>query len=314
MPTRYISHLTLEQEALLFGYRDRWKQQHFKGHEGDRHKAAEAVKMAYVLSGYREPETIHCSSPLEGFERLLDFMQETIGDLEDSRLGQPVGTQLQDKLLAALVSQLSQQLDKPLLDRLQVSPYSQLGILVGAQIGTHFTVRQFIGLVWGVGGSRALEQHFPWIRPLTKMLLQLGFQQTSSFFDLPIDVQAYDAEGRQVTDRLNEIWGVILSNEQGLQLLNCLEPELWAAYCGFMDFFFSVLDCDRDEKKWFTLKYLIEHCGWILPFERVALVCARPTHLLVDSDNRIHAEGEPAIQYSDGLRVYAKHGVRRSHL
>jgi hypothetical protein len=38
-------------------------------------------------------------------------------------------------------------------------------------------------------------------------------------------------------------------------------------------------------------------------------ICDRPTKLLLDSENRLHAEDEPAIEYADGFNVWAHHGV-----
>ncbi|HEY9847999.1 MAG TPA: hypothetical protein V6D28_00960 [Leptolyngbyaceae cyanobacterium] len=37
--------------------------------------------------------------------------------------------------------------------------------------------------------------------------------------------------------------------------------------------------------------------------------CDRPRILSFDNQNRLHAEGSPAIQYADGFSVYAYHGV-----
>jgi internalin A len=57
-------------------------------------------------------------------------------------------------------------------------------------------------------------------------------------------------------------------------------------------------------------KLLFEHCGWIFPFEKICFACDRPRHLRFDSQNRLHAEGEPAIEFADGWNFYYYHGVR----
>jgi internalin A len=57
-------------------------------------------------------------------------------------------------------------------------------------------------------------------------------------------------------------------------------------------------------------KLLFEHCGFIFPFEKFCAVCDRPRHLRFDSQNRLHAEGEPAIEFADGWNFYYYHGVR----
>ncbi|MEG4105266.1 leucine-rich repeat domain-containing protein, partial [Microcoleus sp. S13_C5] len=57
-------------------------------------------------------------------------------------------------------------------------------------------------------------------------------------------------------------------------------------------------------------KLLFEHCGFIFPFEKICFVCDRPRHLRFDSQNRLHAEAEPAIEFADGWNFYYYHGVR----
>jgi internalin A len=55
---------------------------------------------------------------------------------------------------------------------------------------------------------------------------------------------------------------------------------------------------------------LFEHCGRIFPFEKICFVCDRPRHLRFDSQNLLHAEAEPAIEFADGWNFYFYHGVR----
>jgi hypothetical protein len=87
-------------------------------------------------------------------------------------------------------------------------------------------------------------------------------------------------------------------------------PELWAASKGFLfDFCISTLNCTHDSTKWELFQSLTKYCGWILPLEKVAIVCERPIKLSFDSENRLHAEGEPAIVFADGYSFYSYHGV-----
>ena len=78
---------------------------------------------------------------------------------------------------------------------------------------------------------------------------------------------------------------------------------------GYIDYCISVLNCKYDIKRWNTYQQLIQHTGWIFPFERTCLVCVRPTHLSFDSEQRLHGEGNPAIEYVDGFSMYSYHGV-----
>ncbi|MEW6497809.1 MAG: leucine-rich repeat domain-containing protein [Cyanobacteriota bacterium] len=80
------------------------------------------------------------------------------------------------------------------------------------------------------------------------------------------------------------------------------------------EFYVSSLDVTLDQKTreaFDCLNQLFEHCGLIFPFEKVCVVCDRPTKLSLDSQDRLHAEGEPAIQFADGWHTgYYYHGVK----
>ncbi len=74
------------------------------------------------------------------------------------------------------------------------------------------------------------------------------------------------------------------------------------------DFCISVLKLHHERQKWQVLQELIQYSGFIFQFEKVYLACDRPCKLSFDRENLFHAEGEPAIQFTDGYSVYAWYG------
>jgi hypothetical protein len=53
----------------------------------------------------------------------------------------------------------------------------------------------------------------------------------------------------------------------------------------------------------------MRYCSFIWQFEKVCIVCDRPGKLSFNRDNMLHAEGESAIQFTDGYSVYAYQGT-----
>lgn len=51
-------------------------------------------------------------------------------------------------------------------------------------------------------------------------------------------------------------------------------------------------------------------CGWCWLYWDVAIITDRPLQLHVDVQGRLHNETGPAVEYADGLKVFAWHGVR----
>ncbi|MEH1820899.1 MAG: DUF6745 domain-containing protein [Nostoc sp.] len=88
-----------------------------------------------------------------------------------------------------------------------------------------------------------------------------------------------------------------------------LKSQWLASSCCWIDFYVSVLNCSYNQISWQVLQSLAKYCGWILFYENICLICDRPLHLRFDNQNRLHAEGEPAIEFTDGYSLYSYHGV-----
>ncbi|KAM3115235.1 DUF6745 domain-containing protein [Phormidesmis sp. 146-33] len=80
-------------------------------------------------------------------------------------------------------------------------------------------------------------------------------------------------------------------------------------FCTWLDFCVSVLNCEIDQAKWSAFQSVKQECGWVIFADNACLVCDRPIRLLLDNQDRLHAEGEPALEYADGFRLYAHHGI-----
>lgn len=57
------------------------------------------------------------------------------------------------------------------------------------------------------------------------------------------------------------------------------------------------------------MRFLTEDCGLFFPFRNICLACDRPLKFSVDNEQRLHAEGKPAVEFADGFKVYAYQGV-----
>jgi hypothetical protein len=57
------------------------------------------------------------------------------------------------------------------------------------------------------------------------------------------------------------------------------------------------------------LMRIVESCGWLVPFERVVILCERHSVLRSDPNGRLHAVDGPALAWPDGFRHYAWKGV-----
>lgn len=81
-----------------------------------------------------------------------------------------------------------------------------------------------------------------------------------------------------------------------------------AAWLSFYDFFkdAGIEECEQLQ----PLMDLAKYCGWWAPYDEICCLQHRPVAIRRDDQQRIHAEGQPAIEYRDGFGVYMWHGVR----
>ncbi|MEH1893238.1 MAG: DUF6745 domain-containing protein [Nostoc sp.] len=87
------------------------------------------------------------------------------------------------------------------------------------------------------------------------------------------------------------------------------EPKYWLAYSCLFDFCISVLNCAYPARHLQAMQDVAEYCGLIFCSESLVVICERPTKISFDNQNRLHAEGEPAIEFTDGYSFYSYHGV-----
>lgn len=89
------------------------------------------------------------------------------------------------------------------------------------------------------------------------------------------------------------------------QSYNYINPLKWAYISLLCDFYLSGLNCIYKQRKWSVIQLLVKHCGWFLLYEKTSIVSDRPTKLSFDTENHLHAQGKPAIQFGDGYSLYS---------
>ena len=89
-----------------------------------------------------------------------------------------------------------------------------------------------------------------------------------------------------------------------------ISPQDWACDACYLDWLCNILKCQHDPTLWQIFETLLTECGWIFPFKEVCIIADRPTEIYFDNNKFLHAEGKPAVSFSDGSCVYSYHGVR----
>jgi hypothetical protein len=57
------------------------------------------------------------------------------------------------------------------------------------------------------------------------------------------------------------------------------------------------------------LRNMAHNAGWWIPYDTIAVVSDRPCSLHIDDEGNLHSHDSPAIEFRDGWKYYASHGV-----
>ncbi|MEH2441909.1 DUF6745 domain-containing protein [Nostoc sp.] len=290
-----IEKLTPEQEALIPVYREKWRAIALSTERIDREKAAEAVKIAYAAFGFEVAEIIFCDSPYAAFSQIfLDKFDQLIQELEFpiiSRLNKSSVSRRkkQQKLFQPLPELLGKQIDffYQLMDSpiFQAIPDSKIYDCLYLELDSNG---------WDYGHGLFYSHLMP------ELIIKI--------YD-----KLQNQPGTKSHNRIRKrLWFFLLKrlrSDIGNVYWKSWQPDKNATVASVHDFYFKVFNFDYDVKKFQDYQSLITECGWIFAFEKVTIICDRPLHLRFDNQNRLHAEGEPAIEFIDGYSLYSYHGV-----
>lgn len=325
-PTK-ITQLTPGQEALIPSILEKWTRvlcstdprDRMKGNapRSDRQQAETAVKAAYAAMGKQEPAIRFFSSPHAA--RLAVFEQQP-----PRQTAQQLGAPLLMPFSSQLQEQLQPQLDEELWHQLRIQVSNQ-------QLQNLFQLRAV--LMWQ-SQEQFSEQQLELLGQFREQWLRQQWEQQQE----ELRKQLILAPGGQLLMQMGDsLWQNIgeplwqhLANQPlvewgqqqlqqnpflqmmdvaGFAFYGLLLPGLEASSIALIDFCISVLNCEYDAKQWEAYQSLLSKCGCVFPFEKTCIICDRPTKLSFDNEHRLHAEGEPAIQFADGYRLYYYRGV-----
>ncbi|WP_332986587.1 DUF6745 domain-containing protein [Microcoleus sp. A6-D1] len=275
-----MKKLTPEQEALIPVYRDKWRQIALSTERIDRAKAESAIKAAYIANGKPEPEVEFFSSPCVVWKSLSCYWQNYYGNRLRSIAELPLTkipeNQLESYELGKRLFKLRPRMDELFFDLVQSlkKPLESL--------------------------QKPRESHFE--NSVPRSLIEQLDRQSRSIGE---DGSYTCWGGVSFFDVMNGCKNFIVYQK----FCMWTRPQVWAGDAAFLDFGFSVLNYPYDREKWEIFQQLIVSCGWIYSCEKTCIVCDRPLKLSFDSQDRLHAEGKPAIQFPDGWGLYSYHGV-----
>ncbi|MCL1475331.1 DUF6745 domain-containing protein [Argonema antarcticum] len=127
-----IEKITKKQEELISVYRNKWQEIVLSTETVDRVKAEQAVKVAYNMIGYEEPEIIFCQSPYEALRTLLSQSQCRLESEPKYNLSNLIWNQFKSQVSIEVIRLICQQ-NEP-MKRLITQYSTQLNLQLRRQL------------------------------------------------------------------------------------------------------------------------------------------------------------------------------------
>ena len=281
-----ITQLKPEQKELIPIYGEKWLKVALSCQPLNREKATEAVKNAYAAIGLSPPKMVFVRGPLAALKAIMQNKWSQLGRVGEGELlrennadnGDLVAREFGEELDEQLWEVLSLQLCDDLINRVQ--PW----VLETIESETNY-------------------------RPLLNQIDRLGIYLINLLIEEPPrELEKLLANLHEKRD-FSELVSATLKNGFLGPVEPCISTQKLVAVTIWSDFLISVFGCQYDKNKWQILRSLTEDCGWFFPFKHICLACDRPLIFSVDNQQRLHAEGKPAVEFADGFKVYAHEGV-----
>jgi len=316
--------MTPAQEELIPVYWEKWRKIILSTAPTDRKKAAEAVKNVYTLMGKPEPEIRFFASPKAGKLAIFNQAPEQLA----KELGSPLFT---IPLSLEMLGEIQQETGKKIWEKFQskwllsesnLPPMFQPMVVAIQQLGEEISPvewqkledlqeqlrQQIIQEWWPQYRGKLWEQMRQ--QPGGEILVQLGDYLWQNLGERVLEETLNQPLLQQWETDLKRSLHPWLRIIDGIGLgYSILRPHVDASNVAMIDFCVSVLGWKCDRHKWEVLQSLVTECGWVFPFEKICIVSDRPLHLHFNELHRLHAEGKPAIQFSDGYSIYAYDNV-----
>lgn len=135
--------------------------------------------------------------------------------------------------------------------------------------------------------------------------------QEERFFRSKNACQIWSNLDRPIYEEWQNQYGYFVEESQPSELRYCFDfPIALAGHIGFYNFCIEILQCDHTSAHLRALQDLMHKCSFILPFEKICVLCDRPVKFSLDLKNRLHALNEPALEFADGSCLYFHQGLK----
>jgi|GEM_PF-4042972 len=316
-----INYLPFEQQILIPAYQKKWEKIRLSTKRIDKYRAESAIAELYTFNKRPIPKFIFFASPFKALNFLLDrqnpqnmstlmqmledltihiwecshvqkgetyplsgmFLEALTYQFNDTEVSSSIGKSIN----LNLIGDLTNSLEDINWEELDINPWNPQPQFCSRRLELDRSI------------DNQLEEYFSkQIYPQIK----LGFEKlsdNSSWGKASRDIDSV-TENLNWKDELQDCLKLIYISRLNTAYYQRLELENVA----FINFCISVLGYTCKINLWNIYQIIFRECDWFFPFEKICLICDRPTQISFSVRHKFGIKEEPLIRFSDGFKVF----------
>jgi hypothetical protein len=284
-----IETMTPEQEAQVELFREQWRKKALSTDRVDQKATKEAITKMYELIGKKPPIFLFCPS-LQFAQFQINFCRELFAILKEQGKG-GVAPEFGDNLRENLGDNLWYNLGENLRDNLWDNLRYNLGDNLRYNLGENLRDNLWDNLRYNLGENLGDNLRYNLGENLGDNLwYNLRYNLGDNLrYNLGDNLQ------KNLKYEHTYFWGNM--------------DAYWIAFYQFPEKFLGIKYKTSDSEKLELWSKVAESASWFWTYENYCFVSDRPTSYGFDEEYRMHSSTGPAIEFTDGWKLYRWHGV-----
>ena len=268
-----LEKLTKAQEKLMHQVREEWLSYFFSGQEIDKDKAQKGIEWLYEFSGLKKPQVIFVDSPL-AVQIAVNMLQGKKRNQVENQVRNQVWNQVRNQVGGQVGGQVENQV------------WDQVGGQVGSQ-------------VWDQVGSQVWDQ----------VGGQVGSQVRGQ-----VGSQVRGQVGSQVWDQVcgqvgSQVWDQVRDQKMEFFTFAYYGSSSDFVWISFYDFFDRIGIKLTNENFYKFMELMRSGIYDMVQLDGLCIVASLPKIVRRNTQNFMHSDEFPAIEWRDGFKLHYLNGV-----
>jgi hypothetical protein len=161
---------------------------------------------------------------------------------------------------------------------------------------------------------RFSSSNYPFLKGSLKSILLSSMNMTDKDFYSMNGILSLNAKYADRAERFQLlcqlIYKEVLDPLTDKYFFDILSYDFLVTDCWLLDLHINNINYEYNVKAWNIFSSLCKECPYLLAFNDVCIFFEKPSKIELDTEELPHSDGNPAIEFVDGYKIYCNHGIK----